>query len=299
MHLRLALIAIAFPLLACGSSSADATGDGAVQDAGDAYGADDAPFHAETEPYEETGWAPIDTGPPPTLSIFFDDEDRRSNVGFGDPGIQIVQPKTAAHPDAIVTDTLAHVHLRTWPELAEVTGAAIAGATTEETTSYPAGSQFKTPVTFHPSTPLDDRWYLLSFLDAPSDWDVRTPLQPGGVLGMRFRPGSDPHLRTLYVETSSPIAGKVYLYFTEKISASADVMTIVTLTQPGVDTKCTPMATPIYDDTIGMLCVIDPALALEVKIGAGLTGEASPHLAIAPLTLDFAEAYQSNAYVLP
>ena len=291
-------LSLSFLLVACGSSGGDAT-DG-THDSGDAsVDTFDSPSHAETEPFEETGSVPIDTGPPPTLTVTFDDEDRRSNVGFGDPGMQIVQPKTAAHPVAIVTDTLPHVHLRTWPELTEVSGAASAGATTEEPTTFPAGTEFKTRVTFHPAAALGDRWYLLSFLGAPSDWEVRAPAQPGGELGMRFRPGSDPNVRSLYVESSSPTAGKVYVYFTEHVTASADPMTIVTLTQPGADTKCAPMATPIYDDTIGMLCVIDPALSLEVKIGAGVTGEVAPHLPVAPLTLDFDKSYEANAYLLP
>ncbi len=291
MRGRLLLIACMSAATGCGASVTEAplvpgeTGAAAVDGASsDGLLGEDGAYYCETG----GGWA--DAAPAWTLYVSFEN-DRRTAVGYDDPAVTVLQYAGDASAGSSEVDAVvSKLTLRTWPELVEVPGAAIAGATSG------TGSGWTTRVAFHPTTPLEDRWYLLSLRDAPKDWAVTGGLQPGGLVGGRFRTGSEPRLAGFYVETMAPSAGKVYVRFTEPVSASGDVAKIVTLTQPGLDTKCYSYGGGPAE--LGLRCVLTPGVALQVSIGVGLFGTAPPNPSVASKVYDFDIAERATLYMM-
>jgi hypothetical protein len=153
------------------------------------------------------------------------------------------------------------VVLATWPEKAQVPATVTATGT-----GGPAGATIRVT----PGGALSDRWYLLSASAIPTNV-VPSALLADGSVGVRFRPTSQPRVRTLQICDKEGAGAKLLLTFSEPITYTAPTAGLIGLAIDDVTSSC-----DVYQAMEGALYLTCAQLTATshatISVGAGLQG---------------------------
>jgi hypothetical protein len=230
--------------------------------------------------------------PGPTI-VSIEPLDLTTSVGLSP--MQVVVSNWSAPVGAVRLSQIASsIHLKTWPELADV--AVVASVV--DATGNP-GEDAYAHVHLAPSAQLNDRWYAISVDALPQGvtWPAFLPVsvQSTGARVSRFRMGSQPIVAG--VRTYAKGAGKsvVYVDFSERITGDANQVAVSYADGTALNCVASPPQPPVTTATAGltgkpvvppgfssvqMACggPVDVGRQIGVAIGAGLSSTSGPAL---------------------
>jgi hypothetical protein len=184
----------------------------------------------------------------------------------------------------------AAVSLRTWPE-----GSPVDLDLGSWTRSDRAELEVK------PQAALPDRWYFLGLSSLPAGfvWSVvqLRHRAADGTTGVRFRPGSEPHVRAVHLCEKEARMQKIIVDTSESVLATRALTDVVLLVHAG---RVAPTCRSLEDRDgaggvrVDLVCDgVDPATPLEVRVGSGLFA-LDGSTALVPATLSFVPSTLPN-----
>ena len=190
--------------------------------------------------------------------------------------LTLTDPGSVLDP-ATVERMRSAVVLATWPEKTNVAATV---------TTMVVGGSTDALLRVTPTSALADRWYVLALTDLPSGV-VPATLLPDGSVAVRFRPASQPRVRTVEICEKEVPGAKLVLTFSEPVTYPPVVSDLVSLSIDGAASPC-----DVYDAPVGGLYLSCAQLTgtshAAISVGTGIQGVTGVAMQPAAFNVDVA-----------